>query len=192
MASDWPNDADSVLSSLWGSLVNGAASGRDAANMWQSLREGAYSRAESILNITSPTTPTEAEIQAKGQELIAHVTVMDMNRYTKMAGEYLAARQNLQTLDLNQQITGNSIFTPRWATTADNPAVPTRYRIRVLRSITYRGIGTTTEKWSTYEINAPLTTVADALSQANSLFSQQNYNRSAGINEVLDYVIETV
>ncbi len=192
MASDWPNSSDSVLRGLWGSLVSGAANGRDAANMWQSLREGAYSWAESILSVTSATVPTEAEIQAKGQELIGHVTVMDMNRYTKLAGEFLRARENLQSLGANDQITGNAVFTPPWSQTAGNPAVPTRYRIRVLRSLTYRGINVSTEKWSTYEITSPLTSTADALDQANALFAGADYNRSAGINAILDYSIEAI
>lgn len=192
MASDWPNSSDSVLRGLWGSLVSGAANGRDAANMWQSLREGAYSWAESILSVTSATVPTEAEIQAKGQELIGHVTIMDMNRYTKLAGEFLRARENLQSLGANDQITGNAVFTPPWSQTAGNPAVPTRYRIRVLRSLTYRGINVSTEKWSTYEITSPLTSTADALDQANALFAGADYNRSAGINAILDYSIEAI
>ena len=192
MASDWPNNPDSVLRGLWGSLVNGAASGRGAANMWQSLREGAYSWAESILSVTSATVPTEAEIQAKGQELIGHVTIMDMNRYTKLAGEFLRARENLQSLGANDQITGNAVFTPPWSQTAGNPAVPTRYRIRVKRSLTYRGINVTTEKWSTYEITSPITSIADALDQANALFAGADYNRSAGINAILDYSIEAI
>ena len=192
MASDWPNNPDSVLRGLWGSLVNGAASGRGAANMWQSLREGAYSWAEGILSVTSVTPPTEAEIQAKGAELIGHVTILDMNRYTKLAGEFLRARENLQALGPNDQITGNAVFTPPWSQTAGNPAVPTRYRIRVLRSLTYGGINVTTQKWSTYEITSPITSTADALDQANSLFNGADYNRSAGINAILDYSIEAI
>ena len=192
MASDWPNNSDLVLRGLWGSLVNGAASGRGAANMWQSLREGAYSWAEGILSVTSVTPPTEAEIQAKGAELIGHVTILDMNRYTKLAGEFLRARENLQALGPNDQITGNAVFTPPWSQTAGNPAVPTRYRIRVLRSLTYRGINVTTQKWSTYEITSPITSTADALDQANSLFNGADYNRSAGINAILDYSIEAI
>lgn len=192
MASDWPNNPDSVLRGLWGSLLSGAASGRGAANMWQSLREGAYTWASSILSVTSATEPTEAEIQAKGRELIGHVTIQDMNRYTKLAGEFLRAKANLQSLGPNDQITGDSVFTPPWSQTAGNPAIPTRYRIRVLRSITYRGINVSTSKWSTYEITSPLTSVNDALTQANSLFTGADYNRSAGINAILDYSIEAI
>ena len=193
MPGNWSNDPDSVLRGLFGSLVSGAASGMGAANMWNSLREGAYSWAESVLSVTSPTPPTEAEIQAAGQDLIGHVTIMDMNRYVSLAHEYLTAKNNLQTLGLDNQIEGTAIFRPPWATSVGNPAVPERYRIRVLRSITVHGF-TTIERneWSTYEITSPLTSVQDALDQANQLFSQADYNSRADINEVLDYTIEAV
>jgi len=193
MGSDWPNSADSVLRGLWGNLLSAAEGGRSATNMWNGLRSGAYSWAEGVLNITSAEPPTPEQITAKAQQLIGHVTIQDMNRYTKLAGEYLRAKQNLQTLDPGQQITGNSIFVPPWNNTADNPAVPTRYRIRVLRSITVRGF-TQIERneWSTYEITSPLTNIEDALNQANTLFAQTDYNSRASINEVLDYTIEAI
>lgn len=193
MLSGWPNDPDSVLRGLFGSLVSGAEQGRSASNMWQSLREGAYSWAQGVLSITSATPPTEAEIQAKGQELIGHVTVMDMNRYVSKVGEYLRAKANLQLMDPEHQITAASIFTPPWAQTVGNDAVPTRYRIRVLRSITVRGFTRIErQEWSTYEITSPITSLADALTQANTLFSQSDYNARAEINEVLDYSIEAI
>ncbi len=189
MASDWPNDPGSVLRGLFGSLQAGAEGGRDAATMWQSLREGAYSWAAGHLNITSATVPTEAEIQAKAQELIGHVTIMDMNKAVAQVGEWMRAKQNLQQLSPTDQIDAKAIWVPKWNDTADNPAIPTRYRIRVLRSISYRGIGTGAEKWAEYEITSPLTNINDALDQANTLFSRANYNRSASINAILDYEI---
>lgn len=192
MASDWPSDPDSVLKGLFGSLLNGAANGRSTANMWQALREGAYTAAQNYLNMVSPTVPTEEEIQDKGQELIGHVTIMDMNKYTQIAGEALRAKASLQSQSADEQILGESIWTPPWSRTAGNPAIPTRYQLRVLRSITYRGINVTEEKWSTYEITSPLTTVQDALDQADALFHRARYNNSAGINAILDYSITAI
>jgi len=192
--SGWPNETDAVLRGLWGSLVAGAESGgRGAANMWESLRSGAESWATSVLSITSPTPPTEAEIALQAHSLIGHVTIMDVNRYAKTVGEFLAAKQNLQQLDPADQIPGNAIFHAPWATTVGNPAVPTRYRIRVLRSITVSGFTQIQRnEWATYEISSPLTSTADALQQANTLFAQSDYNARAQINDVLDYVIEAV
>jgi hypothetical protein len=193
MASDYPNNADSVLRGLWGNLVSAAENGRSASNMWNALRQGANSWAASVLNVTNPTPPTDAAIAAKAQELIGHVTIQDMNRYTSLAGEYLRAKQNLHQLGTDLQINGNAIFSPPWATTVGNPAVPTRYRIRVLRDITVRGFTSIQRnEWSTYEISGPLTNVADALNQANTLFSQSDYNSRASINAILDYTIEAI
>lgn len=193
MGSDFYNDPDAVLRGSFGSLVAGAAGGRDAATMWQSLREYAYSAAQSYLQVSGNTAPTEAEIQARGQDLIGHVTILDMNRYTKLAGQFLSAKANLQNRSLTDQIMGDSIFVAPWNRTADNPAIPTRYRINVQRSITVSGF-TKIERteWASYEITSPLTSLQDALDQANKLFGQAQYNNRATINEILDYNIEAV
>jgi hypothetical protein len=192
MGSDWPNNNDAVMRGLFGSLQAGAANGRDAANMWQSLREGAYALAQDYLQKTGIVDPTEEQIQARGQELIGHVTIMDMNRYVKEVGNWMSAKSSLANLESNQQITGASIWTPSWNKTADNPAIPTRYKLRVLRDITYRGINVNEQRWSTYEITSPLTTIEDALGQADSLFGQARYFRSATINSILDYEIVAI
>lgn len=194
MASDWPNNPDNVLRGLFGSLVSGAEQGgRGASNMWNSLKTAASDWATSVLNITQPTGYTQADVQAKVGQLIGHVTIQDMNRYAHTVGEFLRAKSNLQSLGMDYQITGNAIFTPPWSRTAGNPAVPTRYRIRVLREIEVRGFTRITrEEWGTYELTGPLTTVADALNQANTLFAQADYNSRASINQILDYTIEAV
>ena len=194
MAPQWPNDPDGVLRGLFGNLVAGAESGgRGAANMWSSLRTAATNWATGVLAVTSEQPPTSDEVAAKVNQLIGHVTIQDMNRYTKTVGEYLRARENLRALGHDYQITGDAIFTPPWATTSSNPAVPTRYRIRVLRSITVRGFTNIQRvEWATYEITSPLTNAADALQQANTLFSQADYNSRASINGILDYSIEVV
>jgi hypothetical protein len=191
--SDWGSDPDSVLSGLWGSLVNAASEGRSTSNMWSALKEGAYNYAASVLNVTSATTPSDAEIQAAAQQLIGHVTITDMNRYSALAGQYLSAKANLQAIAQNQQIEGNMIFSPPWATTVGNPAVPTRYRIRVLRDITVFGFTQIQrQEWSSYELGGVLTTTGDALGLADQLFNQADYNARAQINSILDYSIETV
>jgi hypothetical protein len=161
--------------------------------MWNGLRRGAYSWVERTLRVTSPTPPTVEEITAKANEFISHVTILDMNRYTKLAGEFLKARNNLHSLGPGDQIDGPSIFTPPWAKTADNPAVPTRYRIRVLRSIEYRGFTRINrDEWASYELTGPITSIQDAIDQANTLFSQADYNSRTSINAILDYSIEVV
>lgn len=193
MASDWNNDPDAVLSGLWGSLVSAASNGRSASNMWDALRTGAYNWAESVLNVTSSTTPTSEQIQAYADNVIGHVTIQDMNRYVQSAGQYLAAKANLAAAGPLDQIEGSMVFQPLWSTTVGNPAVPTRYRLRVLRTIVYSGFTQIErQEWASYEIAGPLTNIYSALSQANLLFNQADYNSRADIFSVDDYAIETI
>ena len=194
MGSAWPNDPDAVLRGLFGSLVTGAESGgRSAANMWSSLRTAAENWAQGVLSVTSAVPPTAEEISATARQLIGHVTIQDMNRYSKTVGEFLRAKQNLKAGGHDNQITGDSIFNPPWSKTGLNPAVPTRYRIRVQRSLTFRGFTHVPRvEWATYEISGPLTSAADALDQANTLFSQADYNSRVSINGILDYSIEVI
>lgn len=191
--SDYGNDADSVLRGLFGSLTSAAENGIGAQNMWQALRSGAYNWASSVLSVTSPEPPTPEEITNAANGLIQHVTVTDMNRYASLAGKYVATKNNLAALNPNDQIPGEAIFNPPWANTADNPAIPTRYRIRVLRDITVHGFtAIERQEWSTYELGGTLTSIGDALTQADQLFSQADYNARADINATVDFVIETV
>lgn len=161
--------------------------------MWSALNTAANEWASSVLSVTSAVPPTPSAIQEKARQLIGHVTIMDVNRYASYVGQFLRANQRLHQLEPGQQITGDAIWVPPWATTVGNPAVPTRYRIRVQRSITVYGFRPIQRvEWSTYEITSPLTNVADALQQANTLFSMADYNARAKINQVLDYSIEAV
>lgn len=193
MASDYGSDADSILRGLFGSLQNAVSEpgGAGAQNMWDALRSGAYNYAASVLSVTSAEPPTPEEIQNAANGLISHVTVTDVNRYASLAGASLRASNSLMALNPNDQITGESIFSPPWANTADNPAVPTRYRIRVLRSVTEFGF-LNSQKWSTYELGGMLTTVQSALTKADLLFTQADYAANVEINETLRYSIEVV
>lgn len=167
--------------------------GGSASNMWGALRDAAYSWAASTLGITSPNTPTEAEINAASQQLIGGVTIQDVNKYTALAGQYLSAKASLAAQGLTQTIEGRSIFVPPWSTTAGNPAVPDRYRIRVLRDITVAGFTQIDrQEWATYELSGQLGTAGDALNYANTLFEQSDYNARASINRVVDYAIEQI
>jgi hypothetical protein len=161
--------------------------------MWGALRDGAYNWAQNALEMTSATPPTPQEVQAAADNYIGHVTIMDMNRYVKMAGEFLSARDRLMSLDPGDQITGTEIFRPEWAKTTNNPAVPERYRIRVLRNITVSGFTQIErEEWGEYEISGPLTSVEDALRQADQLWGQGGSSFRAKINYVVSYDIRAV
>jgi hypothetical protein len=179
---------------MFGSFVSAREEGGgSAANMWQALRDSASAWAASTLNIISPNTPTQDEINAAAHELIGNVTIQDVNKYTALAGQYLSARANLAAQGLEQEIMGTSIFVPPWSTTAGNPAVPDRYRIRVLRDITVAGFTKIDrQEWATYELAGQLTTAGDALDYANTLFEQSDYNARASINNVVSYSIEQI
>ena len=173
--------------------MNAAQYGRDAANIWGGLRQGAYDYAESVLNVTSPSSPSVADIRAAADSMLSHVTILDVNRYTQLAGQFLRAKQNLMDASPYEQITGGMIFDPPWATTSTNPAIPTRYRIRVNRSLIVHGFTTIErDEWATYELAGPLTSVEDAINYANTLFNQAAYNKTADIASVNQYTLETV
>lgn len=193
MASDWPSNPDSVLRGMWGNLISAAQNGRGAANMWSALRQGAYDWAEGVLGVTSANPPTPESIQARADQLIGHVTIQDMNRYSKLAGEFLRAKDNLKATPRDSQINGSAIFTAPWATTVGNPAVPTRYRLRVLRSLTLHGLSDTPElQWASYDLTGPITTINDAMTQADTMFAQADYSSNLTINGVLDFHIEAI
>lgn len=192
MADDWPNDSDSVLRGLFGNLVAAReAGGGGAVNMWNALQSAATSWASGVLSITSVQPPTEAEIALQAQSLIGNVTIQDMNKYTQLAGQYISAKNNLMALSPEQQILGSEIFTPPWSQTAGNPAIPDRYRIRVLRDITVAGFTKIDrQEWASYELSGPLTSPIDALQAADQLFEQADYNARASINTTVEYSIE--
>lgn len=195
MANNWPSDPDAVMRGLWGNLVAARESGGgSAANIWSALQSGAQAWAEGVLAITSVQPPTEAEIALQAQQLIGNVTIQDVNRYNQIAGQFIAAKNNLMNLSVEQQIMGSEIFTPPWSTTAFNPAVPDRYRIRVLFDVTVHGFSPIDrQEWSTYELTSPLTSVNDALQQAIALYGRgESKGGRADVNDVLQYSIEQI
>jgi len=190
VGSDWNNDPDAVLQGLWGNLVSAASEGRSATNMWDALRTGAYNWAESLLNVTSATTPTADEIQAAADNIIGHVTVQDMNKYVQAAGDLLSAKAALMAATPLQQIEGNMIFSNELIQGSINPAVPSRYEFRVLRTLVFHGFtDVERQEWATYEMGGPLTNAYTMLNQANLLFNQAEYNSRVDIFSIDEYEI---
>lgn len=193
MAGDYPNDPDSVLRGLFGSFVSAAEQRLSTADVWAGLRQSANDWARSVLSVTVGPDVSEDDIAAKASQLLGHVTITDVNNYRSLAGQALRAKQNLQSLGENDQIYATSVFRAPWAQTADNPAIPTRYRLRVLRSITVHGFtDIERQEWASYDLGASLTTIADMLAQADRAFNSADYNRTADINETLDYSLEAI
>lgn len=193
MPGNYPNDPDSVLRGLFGSLVSAAEQNLSTADVWSNLRSAANDWARGVLSVTAGSNVTEQQIAETAQGLIGHVTILDVNRYRALAGQAVRAKQALQAFGPNDQIDARGIFVAPWNTTADNPAVPTRYRLRVQRSITVHGFtDIVREEWASYDLGISVTSVSDALARANSAFNTADYNRTADINEILDYSLEAV
>jgi len=158
--------------------------------MWDALRTGAYNWAESLLNVTSATTPTADEIQAAADNIIGHVTVQDMNKYVQAAGDLLSAKAALMAATPLQQIEGNMIFSNELIQGSINPAVPSRYEFRVLRTLVFHGFtDVERQEWATYEMGGPLTNAYTMLNQANLLFNQAEYNSRVDIFSIDEYEI---
>lgn len=192
-ASDYPNNTDGFLRGIFGSLVEAAGRNAGTAEIWSTIKGAANDWASSTLAVTAGENVTDQMIADKVTQLIGHVTIQDVNQYRSIAGQAARAQQVLEGLAPNEQITAGAIFQAPWAKTADNPAIPTRYRIRVLRNITVSGFtAIEREEWATYDLGSVLTTTQDALDQADDLFNQAKYNKSASINRTLAYTIEAI
>lgn len=190
--SSWP-DSDSILRGLFGSIVNSTEQGQSTADVWGQLRNASETWAEPALRVQLGRQPTADEISAAGRALLSHVSAADVSRYRGIAGQQVAARQALADLGEGRQITDAEVFTPPWARTASNPAIQTRYRIRVNWHISFKGFEQVErDEWSTYDLEGPLTTLEDALGQARASFNTASYNRRASILGVNDYMIEAV
>lgn len=193
MAANWPNDSDSVLRGLFGSLLNAASRNLSTSDVWSTLRAGASNWAQSVLTVTEGPNVSQSTIDAKAQELLGHVSAADVSRYRGIAGQAVRAQQNLRQLGTGNQIGAREVFVAPWNVTADNPAIPTRYRLRILRSQSIIGLPQFEKiTWSTYDLGVTLTSVDAALQLADDAFSRAKYNDAWQINEVLDYTIEAI
>jgi hypothetical protein len=141
--------------------------------MWDAFNSSATDFVTQQLGLTSFGSATAEEIAAGVKEMTGNVTIQMMNTYVQLAGQNLRANANLAALELDQQIPGEAIFTPPWSTTGDNPAIPTRYILRVNSSV--RDLiahGAYADQWNSYMISGPLTSMSDLLNRANQLFNQ--------------------
>jgi hypothetical protein len=185
--------SNSLLQGLFGSFQAGAAQHTDTASIWTSLRINAANWANRFTPDEGALSDAELEEQGKGILAQAGVNAVTVSTYRGIAGQWLAAKQNLLAADQDTAIAANQIFRPPWAKTAD-PAVPDRYQLRVQYTITPT-IGDAFTKWSTYEVTAPLTTISNILDQANGLVAGDKYlSLLAGDTdpEVSDYELRQI
>ena len=189
---DWQGSSP-LLSSLFGAFQTGAGQKLDTASVWKSLRVTAGQVQYRISGSYEPIT--EDQLEANGAQILRQqgIGIQDVNTYRKLAGQWRAAKDNLQALDPDSQIRATEIFRPPWAQT-DDPSVPSRYRIRVNWEIT-PAAGDVFTSWASYEVTAPITSIADALEQAGKLVAKQPTSDTppgASVTGVADYEIEQV
>ena len=190
--SSWPG-SESILRGLFGSIVGSAEAGQTTSEVWGQLRNASETWAAPALRIQLGREPTQEEVSAAGRQLLSNVSVADVSRFRGYAGAQVRAHRNLLALGEGRQITDSEIFTPPWSKTAANPAIQPRYRIRVNWNVEFHGFTTIErEEWATYDLEGPLTTIEDAISQARAAFGAGAYNARARISTINDYMIEQV
>lgn len=192
-AGDWWESSPG-LKQLFGSIVASAEQGATTAQVWDDLRTNAADLAQSTLSLTLGREPTESEVATGAANLLRGVDAIKVGYARQFAGQMVSAHGELTAHDPDQQIEYGMIARPPWAITVNAYGVREQYRIRVNREITFHGVAgdVVRQEWASYSLTGPLTTINDALSQADSMFTGADYNRRTSINQTLDYTIEAV
>lgn len=192
-AGDWWEKSPG-LRQVFGAIQTAVSEGATTAEVWETVRGAANDIASGTLGLTLGRDPTSEEIAQGANGILRGMNAIDMNYARSAAAQLVNAHRNLLNSDAEAQITNDQIGQPPWSTTANSSAVRTQYRIRVQRDITFHGINgdVTRQEWATYNITGAIGSINDALDQANSLYTNSDYNRRTSINGVLDYTIEAI
>lgn len=182
-----------LLRGLFGVLQTGAAQHLDTATIWQNLRTAAGTWQFQAQGQPQPYDP--AAVESAGRQILSAQGIRGdtVSTFRGVAGQWLAAQQHLAGIGSSAQITRQDIFTPPWSQTASD-AVPSRYRIRTQWQIT-PAAGESFTTWKSDELTGPLTTLPDALSEAEPSANTQSGQQilSGGEPPVLTgYEIEQV
>lgn len=189
---DWYIDAPG-LRTVFPSIVAAASQGQTTAQVWQTIRNSADEASAATLSIALGRQPTGEEIADASASLLSGVGILQVNAARAAAGQLVSAHAALTSADPSAQISADMVGIPPWSITANAGGVRTQYSIHVQREIVVHGFtDITRQEWATYNLSGPITSVADALNQANSLFGNADYNRNVDINQILDYSIEAV
>lgn len=186
-----PQGPDWLLRGAFGSLQQAAAQSLGTAGVWDALRRTVGQWSYQTQGIGSQ--PSDTELLDAGRKILSAqgVGIQQVNQYRGLAGEWRGAHETLLNLDPDEQIRGSSIFQPPWAITAAD-GVDNRYQFRVKWQITPVE-GDPFVKWSTYEVDNPLTTVADLLDQAGTKAAGDRYLyllSGGSAPEATDYELE--
>ena len=145
------------------------------------------------MSTTLGREPTADELEDATNQTLAGVGATQVSQARSAAGSIVNAYGNLHGLAETDQILGNAIARPPWAITTNVAGVNEQYRIRVLRTIyPFSTQRFTRQEWNTYNLSGTLTSISDALDQANNLWGQNPYNRTSSIVSIDDYMIESV
>lgn len=181
------------LRTVFPSIVGAASEGQTTAQVWQTIRDSADLASAAQLSIQLGREPTGQEIADSSAFLLRGINIQSVNQARAAAGQMVSAHAQLSGADPNAQITAGMVGVPPWSITANAAGVQRQFRINVQRDITVHGFtAITRQEWASYNLSGPITSIADALDQANTLFGNADYNRNVDINQILDYSIETV
>lgn len=165
MAGNVPESrGNALLRGLFGAFQTGAQARAPTEDIWSNLRQDAGAWLFSVQGRPQPWDP--AELTEAGTRILSSqgVNAADVSRFRGIAGSWLGAKQALHALGENDQITDNAIFTSPWARTATGN-VPSRYRVSTQWQF-QNAAGDIETGWRSDELTGPLTTLSDALSQA--------------------------
>lgn len=165
-ATPWGPYDNPLLSGSFGVLQSEAASRASTQDVWRALRINAGTWQWQAQG--GGELPPVGELERAGAQILHDqgVTIQHVNAYRQVAGQWRYAKESLQRLESDQQITAREIWQPPWATSTSSE-VPSRYQVRLqwqMQSATGE-LGTV---WGTYELENPLTTLNDVIDQAQS------------------------
>ena len=189
----WSDYQNPLLSGLFGTFQESAQAGDDTSSVWTALRQAAGNWYYQSQGITPPASA--AELESTGASVLSAqgVSAANVSTYRGIAGSWQQAKTNLQALNPADQIPGEAIFVPPWSTTA-NSAVPDRYRIRVEWTQIQEN-GELTQRWGSYELSGPLSSINNALYQATAIALRERNSgvvSSASVPQATDYEIEQI
>jgi hypothetical protein len=172
----WDSEASfgsRLVTGAFGALQAAAAEHATTSGAWEALRRtvGQWQWTAS----GEGGSPSVGELEARGKAILSEqgVGIQQMNEARRTAGEWLGARERLESLGPEGQIGAQHVFRPPWAETTGT-GTPEQYRARVQWQLTTTS-GETSTKWSTYELTSPLSSTSDLESQVTSAMEDDRY-----------------
>lgn len=164
--SEPPSDAaqSPLLRGLFGVLQQAASNRVGTAQVWSDLRTAAGTWQAQAQGLPQPYDP--AQLQEAGRLILQRqgINAAAVSTFRGIAGDWRGSQERLRQLGPSEQITSGEIFTPPWSKTASD-LTPSRYRVRTQWQFT-DSAGNVQTAWRSDEVTGPLTTVPDALSDA--------------------------